>query len=112
MQHDDKRLSRYLRGEHPISDREASLTIIQATSHMETQVYQKEDEKWKRNLKESLDADHQEVMKELAASNFPKRITECNITENDRKTISRMMQRVRHLSYTLSLDYLTFSTRV
>jgi hypothetical protein len=95
LQYDDKRLSYHLHSEHPISDSEAFLTTVQTVSHMETQVYQKEDEKWKRNLKESLDADHQEVMKELAASNFSKRITECNITENDRKTISRMMQRVR-----------------
>ena len=72
--------------------------IVQTASHMETQVYQKEDEKWKRNLKESLDADHKAVMNELAAANFSKRIMESNITENDRRTISRMMQRVRSSS--------------
>ena len=68
---------------------------FQAASHMEIQVHHKEDEKWKRNLVESLDADHKAVMNELAAANFPKRIMESGVTENDRRTISRMMQRVR-----------------
>ncbi|KAF8736279.1 hypothetical protein AX14_000540 [Amanita brunnescens Koide BX004] len=69
------------------------LVTFMAASHMEIQVHHKEDEKWKRNLVESLDADHKAVMNELAAANFPKRIMESGVTENDRRTISRMMQR-------------------
>lgn len=70
---------------------------IQAAAQMEALAGQKEDEKWKRDLKESLDADHKALLKEFAAVNFVQRATESKVIEsqNDFRTLSIMMQKVR-----------------
>ena len=64
---------------------------------MELLVRQKEDEKWKRDFKESMDADHQALMKEFAAANFVQRATESRIidSQNDLRSLSILMQKVR-----------------
>ncbi|KAF8351809.1 kinase-like domain-containing protein [Amanita rubescens] len=60
-----------------------------------TLVHQKEDEKWQRNLEESLDADHKDIMRQLSAVGFKQRVVESNLTEcrDDIKALSTMMQR-------------------
>lgn len=70
---------------------------FKAVAQMEVLVRQKEDEKWKRDLKESMDADHQALMKEFAAANFVQRATESKIidSQNDLRTLSILMQKVR-----------------
>ncbi len=72
-------------------------THLQAAAQMETLARQKEDEKWKRDLRESLDADHQALLKEFSAVNFVQRATESKVIESqtDFRTLSIMMQKVR-----------------
>ena len=73
------------------------LTIFQIAAHMETLAWQKEDEKWRTGLQESLYADRRVVMEEFAAPNFVERVTESRPSDNqnDIRTISTMMQGVR-----------------
>ena len=75
----------------------ASTIYFKTAAQMEVLVRQKEDEKWKRDLKESLDADHQALMKEFAAANFVQRARESSIvdSQNDLRTLSFLMQKVR-----------------
>lgn len=67
---------------------------------METLVHQKEAEKWRRELKESQDADHKAVMDQFAAADFTQRVTDSKVLEgqNDIKSILVMMQKVRELN--------------
>ena len=69
----------------------------QTAAHMETLVNQKADEKWKRDLKESQDADHKAIMDQLAAANFMQRVMESTLRDNQNeiKMISKMMQKAR-----------------
>lgn len=79
---------------------------------METLVNQKADEKWKRDLKESQDADHKAIMDQLAAGDFLQRVMASKLMENQNeiKVISMMMQKVRKL-YGGGLDSLTYVIR-
>ena len=80
---------------------------------METLVNQKADEKWKRDLKESQDADHKAIMDQLAAANFMQRVMETKLMDNQNeiKMISKMMQKVRQV-YSGGLGCLTCAIRV
>jgi hypothetical protein len=75
----------------------SSTMHFKAVAQMEMLVLQKEGEKWKRDFKESMDADHQAIMKEFAAANFVQRATESRIIDshNDLRTLSILMQKVR-----------------
>lgn len=75
----------------------ASILYFKAVAQMEMLVLQKEDEKWKRDFKESMDADHQAIMKEFATANFVQRATESRIVDShdDLRTLSILMQKVR-----------------
>ena len=76
---------------------------------METLARQKEDERWRTGLQESLHADRRAVMEEFAAPNFVERVTESRPSDNDNdiRTISMMMQGVRKWCQRQCLLYLS-----
>lgn len=59
----------------------------------------KENEKWTRGLKESMDADHKAIMEQFAAIDFTQRVTESELWQHrdDIRAILMMMQKVREL---------------
>ena len=64
---------------------------------MQGLVHQHEDERWKRNITESKDADHKDVMAQLADVNLNQRLTESRLIEchEDVRAMSMMLQQVR-----------------
>lgn len=64
---------------------------------MEMLARQKADDEWRKHLKESLEADHKAVMEQLAAPNFVQRVKDSELTLNDQREISAIIQRVRQL---------------
>ena len=72
---------------------------FQAGAHMEGLVHQHEDEKWKRNITESKDADHIDVMSQLSDVNLKQRLMDSKLTEchDDVRAMSMMLQKVRQL---------------
>lgn len=77
---------------------------FQAGAHMEGLVHQHEDEKWKRNITESKDADHIDVMSQLSDVNLKQRLMDSKLTEchDDVRAMSMMLQKVRQLHVWLS----------
>jgi hypothetical protein len=66
---------------------------------MESLAYQNESERWRSNLKESHDADHKALMKQLSDVNFVQQAMEARLIEsqNDTRTILMTMQQVSPL---------------
>jgi hypothetical protein len=60
--------------------------------------WQKEDEKWKRDLSESLDADHMAIMKLLSSVTLVQQAADSKLTESqgDMRKLLNMIQQVRH----------------
>ncbi|KAF8736321.1 hypothetical protein AX14_000497 [Amanita brunnescens Koide BX004] len=69
-------------------------TAFNAAAHMQGLVHQHEDERWKRNITESKDADHKDVMAQLADVNLNQRLTESRLIEchEDVRAMSMMLQ--------------------
>ena len=67
-------------------------------------MHQLEDEKWKRNITESKDADHIDVMSQLSDVNLKQRLMDSKLTEchDDVRAMSMMLQKVRQLHVWLS----------
>ncbi len=63
---------------------------------MESLAYQYESERWRMNLKESHDADHKAIMKQLADVNFVQQAMEGRLMEsqNDTRAVLMTMQQV------------------
>ncbi|KAK2465787.1 hypothetical protein APHAL10511_002331 [Amanita phalloides] len=74
------------------------LFTFTTAANLEVLAHRKEDEKWKRDLKESLDADRIALVKELSGVNFVQRAMEDRVIEsqNDCKQLLDMMQ--KHLA--------------
>jgi dsDNA-binding SOS-regulon protein len=66
---------------------------------MEGLVHQHEDEKWKRNITESKDADHIDVMSQLSDANLKQRLMDSKLTEchDDVTAMSMMLQEVAYV---------------
>ena len=80
---------------------------------MEGLVYQYEDERWKRNLTESKDADHMDVISQLSDVNLKQRLMDSKLTEchDDVRAMSMMLQKVRQSHMWTSKLLLTIGVR-
>ena len=70
--------------------------ITQTATHMEALGHQQEGER-RRILEEVLATDRKTDLAQFASPDFVQQVTENNLTENDQKTVSIMMQKVRQL---------------
>lgn len=72
-------------------------TIFQMVAQMEGMARQKEEDEWREKLMKSLEADHKALVVQFSAPNFMQRVQESELTKDDQRVISTMMQRVRSL---------------
>lgn len=66
-------------------------------AQMEGMARQKEEDEWRKKLMESLEADKKAAVVQFSAPNFMQRVQESELTKDDQRVISTMMQRVRSL---------------
>jgi serine/threonine protein kinase len=71
------------------------LATLMAATNLESLAWQKEDEKWKRDLSESLDADHQAFMKLLSSVTLVQQAADSKLTESqsDMRKLLNMIQK-------------------
>jgi len=69
------------------------LITFMTAAQLEGLVAQREEEEWRTKLKESLDADHKAVMQQFASPNFLERVKESELTKNEQKVVTTIMQR-------------------
>ncbi|KAF8351817.1 kinase-like domain-containing protein [Amanita rubescens] len=76
------------------ADLSQCFTLFMTAGQMESLAYQNESERWRMNLKESHDADHKALMKQLSDVNFVQQAMEARLIEsrNDTRTILMTMQ--------------------
>jgi hypothetical protein len=73
--------------------RHVSLTIFQTAAQMEGLAHQEEGER-RRLLQENLIADHEADANQFASPDFMRLVKENELTADDQKVVSTMLQRV------------------